>query len=188
MLYKTNAEPPKELTLDKQLFSDITEGLDIIATEIYPLPEKVVPIKFITYIRTDRSNRLITTLFGFCAVAESVDYKCEVYPNILIDTVFICGKSLIESAFDIAPEIKDIFYSNTMCFPVSVLYDPGTSSYYVISNVIVSDDIIRREGVTIKEPFYWVDISDCTPLNYIEQEVMKTVVIVDNKKEGEANE
>lgn len=140
--------------------------------------EQFIPIKMLVSIRTDRTNELIVPDNGKFYTDCTSEYPNE-HP--LDDTVLLATKSMVDKYFDCGEDLIKVIPC-TVPLPIGACL--RNDIIYVYITLVVDHKLKSEEYFKLKGCHY-VNISDLTPSNDLESELIDSLAIVCNMQSEE---
>lgn len=176
-LYSKSAN--SKVGFDKKLFLEVEEN--VILSEFPQSNYK--PVYFVAYARTDYDNLV---LLWNNELALNIKYDAgnmtpSLYLNLFDDVGLFCGKSLLDNVFSSVSVAswQDIAKKST-CYPVGAV--ETEDSFYVVFNVVLSVDLLRRSDIELKVGYTFSPIETYATEDTLCKAISKSLVIVKDKE------
>ena len=174
----------------KELFTEVVENLKAIPDEEWETTKDMLADKKVliaVYVRTDKENLvLMVDEDKFASVSNVPPFIANggIYPNILVDSGLVCGKSLIDQAFNFkSAEAMKRLVMNSTCYPVGAV--ETLKKYVAVFNVIVSEDLLTDSEIILNQGYYFRPIETLCLTDSLQSEISESLIIVkseDKKK------
>ena len=181
------ASSSKQLSFDrefsKELFTEVADNLKVFTDEEWESIKETYKYKKVliaVYVRTNLDNLVL--LIGkdkFANISNVPDFISDsgVYPNILIDSGFMCSKDFIDSVFDFkSKEAMKRLVVNSMCYPVGAV--ETLKKYVIVFNVVLSESLLRDPEIRLKQGFHFHPIETLHLKDLLQREISESLVIV----------
>lgn len=167
----------------KELFTKVSENLKVFTDEEWKSVKETLDYKKVliaVYIRTDVDNLvLLIDKDKFANISNVPPFIVDsgLYPHILVDSGLICGKSLIDLAFNFksAEAMKRLVVHST-CYPVGAV--ETSKKYVLVFNVVLSESLLKDPEITLKQGFYFRPIETLHPLDSLQRDISESLVLV----------
>lgn len=167
----------------KELFSEVANNLRVFsdlewATDKESLNYKRVYIA--VYVRTDRDNLvLMIDKDRFASVSDIPPsiINSGIYCNTLIDAGLVCGKNLIDQAFNFkSAEAMQRLVMKSTCYPVGAV--ETSNSYALVYNVIIAEDLLRDAEISLERGFHFHPIESLYLTDLLQGDIAKSLILV----------
>lgn len=165
----------------KELFTEVSQTLKIISDEEWEAnEEQSKKVLFAVYVRTDTDNLVLmvdTDKFAKISHAPPFITSGGVYPNILIDTGLMCGKSLLDSVFSVKDD-KALYrlVNNSACFPVGAV--ETSKKYVLVFNVVLSSNLLEDNEIALQQGYYFKPIETLKVSDSLQKDISKSLIII----------
>lgn len=169
----------------KELFTEVSDNLKVVSDEEWEVNKECYKsITFSVYIRTDVDNLVLMLDDGkFAEVFKAPPAVVEsgVYPLMLVDSGYLCGKSLFDKVFSVkSSEALKRLAMKSMCYPVGAI---ETSKNYVLAyNVVISSDLLKDTELSLNKGFCFRPIETLELSDSLQREIAESLVIVKIKE------
>ena len=167
----------------KELFTEVAENLKVFSDYEWESVKDSLEYKKVliaVYIRTDLDNLvLLVDDDKFAKIFDVPSFIADsgVYPNMLLDSGFVCGKELIDLAFKFkSEEAMNRFVRSSICYPVGAV--ETLKKYALVYNVIISESLLRDEEISLNKGFHFHPIESLHLTDLIQRDIAESLVIV----------
>lgn len=167
----------------KELFTKVSENLKVFTDDEWESVKETLDYKKVliaVYIRTDVENLvLLIDKDRFANISNVPPFisGSGLYPHILVDSGLICGKSLIDLAFNFkSAEAMKRLVVNSTCYPVGAV--ETSKKYVLVFNVILSENLLRDPEITLKQGFYFRPIETLSLTDSLQREISESLILV----------
>lgn len=167
----------------KELFTEVAQNLKVLTDAEWAINRESLAYKRVyiaVYVRTDRDNLVLMIdkdkFAGVSEVPPSI-ISSGIYSNTLIDAGFVCGKNLIDQAFNFkSVEAMKRLVVNSTCYPVGAI--ETLESFVLVFNIIVSEDLLTDQEISLERGFHFCPIESLSLTDSLQREISKSLIIV----------
>ena len=167
----------------KELFTEVAQNLEVIPDNEWESTKDMIANKKVliaAYVRTDRDNlvlRIDNEKFASISNVPPFIVDGGIYPNTLVDAGLVCGKNLIDQAFQFksAEAMKRLVMKST-CYPVGAV--ETSKKYVLVFNVIISEDLLRDPQISLNQGFHFCPIESLRLTDSLQRDISESLIIV----------
>lgn len=165
----------------KKLFIEVSNNLEIMSDEEWEANKnEFKSVLIAVYMRTDKDNLvLMTDTDKFATVSQAPPFMMNggMYHNFLIDSGLMCGKSILESAFNV--KNNEAFYrmvKNSTCYPVGAV--ETDKNYIAVFNVIISSELLTDTDIVLNQGNHFKPIETLNVSDTLQKAISESLVVV----------
>ena len=164
----------------KDLYTEVVHNLCIKPKDEWTNnPEDYKSVLFAVYARTDRDNLVLTHegKFAFISYIPELVLSGGIYPTIANDSGLLCGKDLLDSAFNVKNE-KALYrlVGNSTCYPIGAV--ETSNSFVLVFNVVLSVDLLTDSEISLNSGFHFVPIETFKVTDELQKTISESLVLV----------
>lgn len=173
-----------DMSFRKEFFSEVAQNLVLFTDEEWESEkESHKKVSLAVYVRTDIDNLVLTFNGDFAKKFDipAVVLSGDIYPHLLVDSGFVCGKELLDLAFNTkSEEALKRLAMHSVCFPVGAV--ETSENYVLVFNVIMSSELLKDSEIQLNQGFYFYPIPYLKNTeDFLQREILKSLVIVESE-------
>lgn len=169
------------IKFSKELFRGVSSDLTVFSEEEWEsYKDNYKEVQFAVYARTDTDNLvLLLDKDKFASIKKAPFFVANsgLYPNILVDSGLICGKSFIDFAFDFkSKEAMERLVAHSICYPVGAV--ETSEKYVLVFNIVLSESLLRDPEISLKQGLHFYHIETLHTADSLQKAISESLIIV----------